>query len=75
MGGTKSKPQATNTAGAVVNEVLVGSQSQVEITDIKILLYIITLIAVLIFVITIYKMWHNSLKKRYMKRGLSMQEI
>lgn len=66
MGGTNSK-EVENT-GSVVQEVTV-QPSTVENKDLIALLYILTIISVLNFLMSIYKMWRKSLKKQYLKRA------
>lgn len=72
MGGKTSK-KVDNT-GTVVNEVTI-QPATIENNDIILLLYVLTIISVLNFLINAYKMWRKSLKKQYLRRGTDEDKI
>lgn len=71
---SKSKPAVADNTGSVINEIKI-LQSSIQNKDLIFLLYVIEVVVVLNFVISLYKMWHKSVKKTYLQRGAEDAKI
>lgn len=75
MGKTQSR-QAENT-GAVVNTVEINEVHQAEVvnTELFVALYILVALSIIKLTIQMYKLWKNNLKRKYMRRAVSMDVV
>lgn len=75
MGKTQSR-QAEN-LGAVVNTVEINEVHQAEVvnTELFVALYILVALSIIKLVIQMYKLWKNNLKRKYMRRAVSMDVV
>lgn len=70
MGTTNSKSD-TDT---VHNEIIV-HQTELTNSDLIMLMYVICIFVVIKFVLSAYKTWHRTLKKRYMAKVHTIDQI
>lgn len=75
MGKTQSR-QAEN-LGAVVNTVEINEVHQAEVvnTELFVALYILVALSIIKLTIQMYKLWKNNLKRKYMRRAVSMDVV
>lgn len=74
MGNTKSQQSEPVNSGTVVNEIEI-QQSEITNQDLIWLLYIISITHLIKFFITMYKLWKNNLKKKYIQRSATLENL
>ena len=74
MGGKSSKPVIKDNAGSIINEIDI-HQAEITNTDLIFILYVVAIVHVIQLVMAIYKMWSKNMKKRYMARAKSMDQL
>lgn len=75
MGKTQSK-QVDNT-GTVVNTVEISEVHQAELidTELFVLLYILVILGLINLLIRLYKVWQRNMKRKYVRRAASMDQV
>lgn len=75
MGKTQSREQSN--AGTVVNTVEVNEIHKAEVvnSELFIILYMMLTLCVINLTIKVYKLWQKNLKRRYITRALSTEQV